>query len=60
MNDNSELYRLNKFISDTGFCSRREADKLIEAGQVKVNGQIALVGTKVSFSDQVEVSGQPG
>jgi len=59
VNDSSELYRLNKFISDTGFCSRREADKLIEAGQVKVNGQVALVGTKVSFADQVEVSGQP-
>ncbi len=55
----SVLYRLNKFISDTGFCSRREADKLIDAGQVKVNGQVALVGTKVSDTDQVEVAGKP-
>ena len=59
MNDTAELYRLNKFISDTGFCSRREADKLIEAGQVKVNGQVALVGTKVTVADNVEVNGQP-
>ena len=59
MNDTAELYRLNKFISDTGFCSRREADKLIEAGQVKVNGQVALVGTKVTVADTVEVNGQP-
>jgi 23S rRNA pseudouridine2604 synthase len=57
--DAASLFRLNKFISDTGFCSRREADKLIESGQVKVNGQVALVGTKVSAEDQVEVSGKP-
>jgi 16S rRNA U516 pseudouridylate synthase RsuA-like enzyme len=55
----TELFRLNKFISDTGFCSRREADKLIESGQVKVNGQVALVGTKVAETDQVEVAGKP-
>ena len=39
MTDAASLFRLNKFISDTGFSSRREADKLIESGQVKVNGQ---------------------
>lgn len=59
MTDAASLFRLNKFISDTGFCSRREADKLIESGQVKVNGQVALVGTKVSADDNVEVAGKP-
>lgn len=53
------LYRLNKFISDTGFCSRREADRLIENGLVTVNGNKALVGTKVSEQDQVLIEGKP-
>lgn len=55
----TQLYRLNKFISDTGLCSRREADKLIETGQVSVNGAIAPVGLKVSEQDQVLVQGKP-
>jgi len=59
LTDATSLFRLNKFISDTGFCSRREADKLIESGQVKVNGQVAVVGTKVSEHDRVEVAGKP-
>lgn len=53
------LYRLNKFISDTGFCSRREADRLIENGQVSVNGSIAAVGTKVTEQDVVLVDNKP-
>lgn len=53
------LYRLNKFISDTGFCSRREADKYIESGQVSVNGVVAPVGLKVSDADAVLVNGKP-
>ncbi|MBV2129777.1 23S rRNA pseudouridine(2604) synthase RluF [Arsukibacterium indicum] len=53
------LYRLNKFISDTGFCSRRQADKYIEQGLVTVNGQPAPVGLKVSASDEVRVEGKP-
>ncbi|KKO46614.1 pseudouridine synthase [Arsukibacterium ikkense] len=53
------LYRLNKFISDTGFCSRRAADHYIEQGLVTVNGQIAAVGLKVSASDEVLVEGKP-
>lgn len=52
-------YRLNKFISDTGFCSRRQADKYIEQGLVTVNGQTAPVGLKVSASDEVRVEGKP-
>ena len=52
-------YRLNKFISDTGFCSRREADKYIEKGLVSVNGTIAAVGTKVTEHDTVLIEGTP-
>ncbi|MCC1497906.1 23S rRNA pseudouridine(2604) synthase RluF [Alcanivorax sp. 1008] len=51
--------RLNKFISDTGICSRREADRLIEEGQVRINGQVALMGTRVADGDQVMVHGKP-
>ncbi len=52
-------YRLNKFISDTGFCSRRQADKYIEQGVVTVNGQLAPVGLKVTANDDVRVEGKP-
>jgi 23S rRNA pseudouridine2604 synthase len=47
--------RLNKYISETGYCSRREADKLIEQGLVKVNGKPAELGTKVEVGDEVSV-----
>lgn len=50
--------RLNKYISSTGLCSRRGADKLIEEGRVKVNGQVASVGTIVEEGDQVQVNGK--
>lgn len=51
--------RLNKFISETGFCSRREADKLIEQGRVLLNGVIPEMGTKVNEGDIVLVDGKP-
>jgi len=51
--------RINKFISETGFCSRREADKLIEAGRVSVNGIKPEMGTKVSQDDKIEIDGKP-
>ena len=50
--------RLNKYISSSGLCSRREADKLIEEGKVKVNDKIAVLGTKVEKTDIVEVNGK--
>jgi 23S rRNA pseudouridine2604 synthase len=50
--------RLNKHISDTGFCSRREADRLIAEGRVTVNGMHARVGAEVGEGDQVLVDGQ--
>lgn len=53
-----ELKRLNKFISETGYCSRREADKLIEEGRVTINGIVPEMGTKVSPDDEVRVDGK--
>lgn len=50
--------RLNKFISDSGFCSRREADRFIEQGAVKINGQAAQIGQQVMPGDQVTVRGK--
>lgn len=49
---------LNKFISATGFCSRREADKLIAEGRVTVNGKLPKLGNRVSYQDVVKVDGQ--
>ena len=55
----SDLMRLNKYISNSGICSRREADKLIEAGAVSVNGKIVTeLGTKVTPGDKVQYGGQ--
>ncbi|NEU08334.1 23S rRNA pseudouridine(2604) synthase RluF [Flavihumibacter sp. R14] len=51
--------RLNKFISETGFCSRREADRLIEQGRVTLNGNKPEVGTKVLDGDEVLIDGKP-
>ncbi len=51
--------RLNKFIAETGFCSRRAADKYIETEQVKVNGEVATLGTQVSSSDYITINGKP-
>lgn len=50
--------RLNKYISETGFCSRREADKLIADNKVKINGVIPELGTKVMPGDVVTVKGK--
>lgn len=50
--------RLNKYISDTGICSRREADDLIEQRRVKVNGRVADMGVRVQPGDDVSVSGK--
>jgi 23S rRNA pseudouridine2604 synthase len=51
--------RLNKFLAETGACSRREADQWIEAGRVSVNGALAVLGTQVNDGDDVRVDGQP-
>ena len=59
MSQESQAKRLNKYISETGFCSRREADKLIGAGRVTINGKIPEMGTKVLPGDDVEIDSKP-
>ena len=54
----AELTRLNKAIAQTGFCSRREADKFIEKGEVLVNGEKAVMGQQVSPNDSISVKGK--
>jgi pseudouridine synthase len=56
--DNHDIpsIRLNKFISDSGYCSRRAADKLIEQNRVTINGVIPVLGTKVQSGDEVRVN----
>jgi 23S rRNA pseudouridine2604 synthase len=50
--------RINKYLSEAGYCSRREADKLIEQGIVTINGAIPEMGTKVNPTDEVRIKGQ--
>lgn len=51
--------RLNKYLSEVGYCSRREADRLIEAGRVTINDVVPEMGTKVTENDVVKVDGEP-
>lgn len=53
-----ELTRINKYLSEVGYCSRRAADKLIEEGRVTINGKVPEMGTKVSAEDDVCVDGK--
>ena len=57
-NRRSMATRINKYLSEVGYCSRREADKLINEGKVTINGKTSEIGAKVEESDQVEVEGQ--
>lgn len=50
--------RLNQYIAESGMCSRREADKHIENGEVKINGKVAVLGTQVNDGDSVLVNGK--
>src|SRR5690606_21356512 len=52
-----DAVRLNKFISDTGLCSRREADRFIEQGVVFINNRQAVIGDQVLPGDRVKVNG---
>ena len=54
-----ESISLNKYISDTGICSRREADKFIESGRVLLNGVVAIKGNRVEEGDKVLLDGKP-
>ncbi|MGR7812241.1 pseudouridine synthase [Lacinutrix undariae] len=52
------LKRLNKFLSEAGVCSRRQADKLIDARRVTINGEVPEMGTKVAPTDEIHVDGK--
>ncbi len=54
----TQLKRINKFLSEAGYCSRRNADKLIEEGAVTINGKVPEMGTKVGPDDEVRVKGK--
>lgn len=54
----TESVRLNKYMSDAGFCSRREADRLIESGKVMIDGQVAVLGQRVHPGQVVTVEGR--
>jgi 23S rRNA pseudouridine2604 synthase len=54
----TELIRINKYLSEIGYCSRRAADKLIEQGRVTINGEVPEMGTKISEEDQVRINGK--
>ena len=59
MEENSiNSIRLNKAISDTGYCSRRAADKIIEEGRVLLNGKIGVLGDKASANDEIVIDGK--
>ena len=51
------LIRINKYFSEVGYCSRREADKLIEQRRVTINGVVAQMGSKVSYNDEIMLNG---
>ena len=52
--------RINKYLSEVGYCSRRRADRLIEQGKVTINGKVPEIGSKVDDGDQVEVGQRIG
>ncbi|MUP46703.1 23S rRNA pseudouridine(2604) synthase RluF [Gramella sp. BOM4] len=54
----SKEVRINKYLSQLGFCSRREADKLIDQGRITINGKVPEMGTKVMKGDDVQVDGK--
>ncbi|MGQ7870704.1 23S rRNA pseudouridine(2604) synthase RluF [Sunxiuqinia sp. sy24] len=56
--DDTQSTRINKYLSEVGFCSRRAADKLIGQGKVTINGKIPEMGTKVGPMDEVRVNGK--
>ncbi|NER14680.1 23S rRNA pseudouridine(2604) synthase RluF [Leptobacterium flavescens] len=57
--EENQLKRINKYLSEVGYCSRRAADKLIEEGRVTINGKVPEMGTKIGPHDEVRVDGKP-
>lgn len=58
MEDTPKQTRINKYLSEVGYCSRRAADKLIAEGRVTINGKVPEMGTKVVTGDEVKVDGE--
>lgn len=56
--EEQKLTRINKYLSEVGYCSRRAADKLIDAGRVTINGKVPEMGTKIAQGDEVRVDGK--
>ncbi len=56
--EEKDLVRINKYFSEIGYCSRREADRHIEQKRVTINGVVADIGSKVSFKDEIRIDGQ--
>lgn len=59
MQNETKATRINKYLSEVGYCSRRAADKLIEQGRVTINGEVPEMGTKVLPEDTIRVDGEP-
>lgn len=56
--ENKQPTRINKYLSEVGYCSRRAADKLIDQGRVTINGKVPEMGTKITLADEVRVDGE--
>lgn len=54
----TESTRINKYLSEVGYCSRRAADKLIDEGRVTINGIVPEMGTKIALGDEVRIDGE--
>lgn len=59
MNQKQEGIRINKYLSEAGVCSRREADRALEAGQIRIGERVAVLGDKVMPGDVVSYKGRP-
>ena len=58
MKEQDQTTRINKYLSEVGYCSRREADKYIAEGRVTINGKVPEMGTKIIAGDEVRVDGE--
>jgi 23S rRNA pseudouridine2604 synthase len=56
--EEKKVTRINKYLSEIGFCSRRAADRMIDEGRIEINGAIPEMGTKVSEEDEIKVDGK--